>query len=454
MVIECEPGAFGDVRRASRYVKTMEAAVKHGSLVLRQLGGDRAGEVGLQRLLSSDWVTEEALVAQATAQTARAAVGRGVVLAIQDTSEINFKPGKRRRELGPGGHACVVGYFVHPTIAVGASDGGLIGLAGLWMWSRDKKGVSGNHHDRARGEKESQRWLAGAQSGKEVLSGAERVIVVSDRDGDIYADLVQVPDARCAMLTRACQNRALSTGGSLFAAAVTWPLSAPLTVAVERTKEHPARQARLRVRHGRVSIARPQRMPARHAKALPAKVEATLIEVVEEAPPKGHEPLHWYLLYSDPIADFEAAWQVVGFYRKRWRIEQVFQLLKSSGFKIEDSEVSALDHLRKLTVIGLNAAVISQQLVDARDGSQRPATDIIPDQWLPIARALNPVLEGKTTRQKNPHDEGSAAWLAWIIARLGGWNCYGHKAGAKTMRWGYERFVQRALGFSLARAVP
>jgi hypothetical protein len=42
---------------------------------------------------------------------------------------------------------------------------------------------------------------------------------------------------------------------------------------------------------------------------------------------------------------------------------------------------------------------------------------------LSVAEAIGPTLEGNTERQKNPHPPHSLAWLAWIIARLGGWNC-------------------------------
>ena len=57
---------------------------------------------------------------------------------------------------------------------------------------------------------------------------------------------------------------------------------------------------------------------------------------------------------------------------------------------------------------------------------------IIVEQGL-IAEAIGPTLEGKTARQKNHHPLRSLAWLAWIMARLGGWNCYYKPPGPKTM---------------------
>jgi hypothetical protein len=54
--------------------------------------------------------------------------------------------------------------------------------------------------------------------------------------------------------------------------------------------------------------------------------------------------------------------------------------------------------------------------------------------------ALVPTLEGKTERQKNPHPVASLARAGWVIARLGGWNCYYKPPGPITFRRGMEQF--------------
>jgi hypothetical protein len=69
---------------------------------------------------------------------------------------------------------------------------------------------------------------------------------------------------------------------------------------------------------------------------------------------------------------------------------------------------------------------------------------------LPAAEAIGRTLEGKTERQKNRHPLHSLAWLAWIIARLGGWNCYYKPPGPKTMRAGWAPFATMAAGFAMA----
>jgi hypothetical protein len=54
--------------------------------------------------------------------------------------------------------------------------------------------------------------------------------------------------------------------------------------------------------------------------------------------------------------------------------------------------------------------------------------------------ALNATLQGNTQRQRNPHPKLSLAWAAWVVARLGGWNCYYKPPGPITMRRGMEQF--------------
>ena len=101
---------------------------------------------------------------------------------------------------------------------------------------------------------------------------------------------------------------------------------------------------------------------------LPKTVALSLIEVVEQDPPADVEPLHWYLLTTHEIGDATSAWQIVDWYKRRWTIEQLFRILKTQGLQIEDSRVETADRLLKLTAIAAKAAVITLQLMQARDG--------------------------------------------------------------------------------------
>ena len=101
-------------------------------------------------------------------------------------------------------------------------------------------------------------------------------------------------------------------------------------------------------------------------------------------------------------------------------------------------------------VVGLAAACRTIQLVDACDGSPRSATDVIDPALLSAVEAIGATLEGKTERQKNRHPRQSLAWLAWIAARLGGWNCYYRPPGPKTMRASGAQLETMVIVFSVA----
>src|SRR6202158_4252734 len=89
---------------------------------LRRLAkGNRAREVRLNRFLGNAKVTSARVIEGWSEGTAAAAEGRHI-LAIQDTSEINFATtAKRRRGLGEIGHGNGRGVLLHPMLAVDAA---------------------------------------------------------------------------------------------------------------------------------------------------------------------------------------------------------------------------------------------------------------------------------------------------------------------------------------------
>ena len=90
------------------------------------------------------------------------------------------------------------------------------------------------------------------------------------------------------------------------------------------------------------------------------------------------------------------------------------------------------------------------QLRDARDGSTRPATDVIEDDQIAAVAMIGKTLEGRTKRQQNHYKAGSLAWLAWIVARLGGWNCYYKPPGPKTMAAGWQKLATMLAAIKIA----
>jgi hypothetical protein len=416
---------------------------------LRRLSkGERAREVRFNRFLGNAKVTTARIIESWSEGTVAAAEGRHV-LAIQDTSEINFNTTpQRRRGLGEIGKGNGRGVLLHPMLAVDAENGVCLGLLSGQVWTR--KGRRTVSHDlRDLSDKESQRWIATALAAKPLLAKAAMVTAIGDRESDIFALYAGAAEQRFHVITRSMHDRKLAGGTGLYAA------SEDMAVVDKRAILLPARAARaerlapLELRFGAVNLARPQTKFLRH---LPASLPLILVDVREPNAAAGTEPLHWRLLTTHPVANAQEAWRIVEWYKRRWLIEQFFRVLKTQGFKLEDSQIATADRLLKLVAIAAKAAVITIQLLQARDGQgQQPVRLAFNANEVATLTALNQDIEARSKRLKNPHPPDSLAWAAWIIGRLGGWDGYpsSKPPGPITFKHGLEYFHAVAVGWSL-----
>lgn len=421
--------------------------VSRASVCLRRLAaGQRRDIIGFDRFLGNRRVTLEALIEGWGVTTSQACAGRHI-LAIQDTSEINFNTTRQhRRGLGEIGRGNSHGLLLHAMLGVDAETGGIVGLAAGRIWTREGR-VQVSHDKRRLEDKESERWLSTAEAAKPVLALAAMVTEVSDRESDLYLKWARTPEPGFHILTRARHDRAIRGGGTLSTA----PLKRASEAVVELRARpgRPARTARLVTSYAQVEVLCPKKAPE---KGLPKSVAVSLVQVAEIDAPPGVEPIFWQLLTTHPVEDAAMAWQVVEWYRQRWIIEQFFRTLKQQGLQLEDSQLESADRLLKLTAIAARAACTIMQLVQARDGqSQQHAQIVFTQQEIETLRALVPTLEGKTALQKNPHIPLSLAWAAWVIAKLGGWDGYPKSAppGPITFRHGLQHFRAIAHGHSL-----
>src|SRR3954453_17635841 len=116
---------------------------------LRRLaGGVRAREVQVNRFLGNAKVTTARVIESWSTGTVTAAEGRHV-LAIQDTSEINFATtARRRRGLGEICPRNTRGVLLHPMLAVDAESGSCLGLLSGKVWTRQgRRTVSHDQRD-------------------------------------------------------------------------------------------------------------------------------------------------------------------------------------------------------------------------------------------------------------------------------------------------------------------
>jgi hypothetical protein len=390
---------------------------------------------------------------QAGRDTAHLAQGRNV-LVIQDSSNI-VVGGRKAREagfgpVGKGGQ--LGGLCLHALLAVDAGTGAVLGPVDIAVTNRTGGPKQTHYTARALSERESQRWLDGARTASRVLAQAAHITVVADRESDIYQGYAQRP-ANVHLLTRMARDRRILTqeGKSqlLYAFSDTLPVCRTIQVTIPAAPGRKERRTRLQLRFAPVTVRRPQNVKD---KETPRTLTLNLVDIREVGAPATEDAIHWRLLTTHAVSTFTQAVRMLALYRKRWLIEEYFKVLKTGGMDIENARIEKPATMINLTGAAGIAAATIMKLKQARDGLTDDGLETVFDEDDELLfEALTLHLEGNTLKQKNPHRPGTLARAQWVIARLGGWNCYYGKPGPKTYSRGLAKFHDIKLGNNLLK---
>ena len=169
--------------------------------------------------------------------------------------------------------------------------------------------------------------------------------------------------------------------------------------------------------------------------------------VREVKAPRGVEPLEWMLLTKEPVGTLEQATTVVGYYEKRWLIEEFHKAWKS-GCRVEHRPLQSLGNLERMMVITSHVAVRLLQLRSSADelGEKSSCEPILErDEWECLHAMAKP---GKPIPKRPP----TARWALESIARLGGWQDTKRtgRIGWQTLWHGWDIFQNRFVGWRMA----
>lgn len=129
-----------------------------------------------------------------------------VVLAVQDTTELDFTGHVATSGLGPLRHGRERGLLAHSTLAV-TPEGLPLGLLAQDVWARPEPGKTKGKHPLA--ERESQKWLTSlaAVSAERDTAPATQIVSVGEREADIYDLFLAERPPGVELLVRAQHDR-------------------------------------------------------------------------------------------------------------------------------------------------------------------------------------------------------------------------------------------------------
>ena len=108
----------------------------------------------------------------------------------------------------------------------------------------------------------------------------------------------------------------------------------------------------------------------------------TTILAREEHPPAGEKALEWRLLTNRAAETLEAVAQLIDGYRRRWRVEIFFSILKS-GCRVEMLQLGTLERLERALVLYLIIAWRILHLVTWGRNCPNLPCDVVfdPEEW-------------------------------------------------------------------------
>jgi len=447
---------LGDARLQRRLWTVARDLFARPGASLPQACGSRAKTKAAYRLFAHPTMQlDPVLAAHYTATHARL-TAQGIVLAVQDTTTLNYSAHPATEQLGPITNRAEgwLGLHLHSTIAYDP-HGTALGLLQAQCWARDPQAYGKKHrrHQLPIEAKESVKWLRGYAAACAAAQACPQTTVVSvgDREADVYELFLAAAQAgaagqpRAEVLVRAMRERTLAQSQQRV-----WEWL-PQQAAAGQVEIHvPARAGRkariapLAVRFAAVEL----EPPTNKRKLARVKVWAVLAQEVGASP--GGDPICWQLLTTLPVTNFAGAVEKLRWYAQRFQIEVFHRTLKS-GCRMETRQLRHAARLEACLAVDL---VVAWRLVHltklGRQAPELPCTACLEEvQWRVLIAAAQPELR---ETPKPPTLQEAVR----LVATLGGF--LGRKGdgqpGVQCLWRGWQRLEDMVLGWQLAQAAP
>ena len=434
---ELDTVEFYDPRLKRRLFKLVNDFYGQPQAPIPQSCGSYANTIAAYRFFNNQRVSMDKLLRAHTQASIERIKDHKVVLAVQDTTNLNYTTHHATEGLGPIGKGAggAFGLMVHDTMAF-SEKGVPLGLLDVQCWARDRKDVGKNHRRKHLPieEKESMKWLNSYRAVCEVqrLCPDTMLVSVGDRESDIYElflEKVANPQGPELLIRCARSRKRKTDNGYLWDDVLKQDVAGYQVVHVPRRGCQLARDATLQIRHKKLELNPPRRTDY-------PSITVWMVHAQEQdCPPSVKKPLEWMLLTTVSVNSFEQACQRLEWYTQRWGIE-VFHRTVKSGCRIEDRQLGTANSLQACLALDMVVAWRIYNMIKlGREVPDSPCSVFFKEaEW----KALH-VYVHKTPNV--PEKEPTLRQVIRMVASLGGF--LGRKSdgepGATTLWRGLQR---------------
>jgi hypothetical protein len=449
-VTEFAEAELGDLRRTQRLVELATVLAQRPGVSLPEACGDRATLKAAYRFFDNAAIDPQNLLDSHVDATLPRLAAVPLVLAVQDTTELDWTAHPATTGLGPLGHSAHRGLLVHTTLAF-TPERVPLGVLAQQVWARDPAeiGKRATRKQRAITEKESQKWLTSVEAVLAARSACPRTrfVSVGDREADVYDLLAVERPAGVDLLIRAAWDRCVTQPEHyVWATVAACPVAATATAQVPRRGPQPPRTASLAVRWCPLTLCPPRHRKREH---LPT-VRLWAVQALEEMPPAGTDPIEWLLLTTCAVHTPAEALERVDWYACRWGVEVWHRILKS-GCRIEARQLETAERLQRcLPLYSVIAWRIFYATMLSRAVPEAPCTALLElEEWQALYCAIH---RTPTPPPEPPSLRQAVHWLA----RLGGFlDRRGDGEPGATVLWkGFQHLTDLTTMYCIMRPPP
>ena len=375
-----------------------------------------------------------------------------VVLAIQDTTELDYTDRRGSPDLGCMRYPETKGFYSHNHLIFNPNGLGL-GIFDQVLWNYRPEEVGKKRENRkqtAFEDKASYRWyeqFEALQDTFETLPDTT-AISITDREGDIH-ELLQarrLPTVHYIIRGRGDRSEDVSkinVRERLQSQPIvkTYEVTVPANHKNKKNKI-PKRVAKVGLSYQNLTLNAPFR---KKDSLIPVKpIDVTVVYVKEIDPPEDvKEPIEWVLYTSLSVHSMEDALQIVEYYKLRWLIE-IFHFVLKQGAKVEQLDIETAHGLQNAIVTYAMIALQVQNLRYAtQEYGQQPLDEVdnleaTSEDYKLLASFLN-----QKHQTQHPVDkiEPTVSDFFNLIAQLGGFQFQKNReAGVKIMWRGWQQW--------------
>lgn len=415
---------LGDKRLNQRLLNTTIKLGQQPGFSANKACDDWASTKAVYRLFDNDKVNPNNILCPHIEKTIERSLAYPFILAIQDSSGVNFTNHNAKKGMGQIGTGDprpssknAMGLYMHPTLAV-SPDGLPLGLLNNYFWKRGDESE----------EKESSRWTSSIEDIHERAKGELNILSLSDRESDFNNFFLSHREINQHFLIRSRANRKIMESQyKLHEYIRTQKTVLSFEQEVQNKKGKNNRQvkksqkgrfknndgsssriAKLNVQYCSVNLI----LDSGHRNRADIELPVSVIRVFESEREmeEGEYLIDWILITSLEIKSANQAKLMVEYYATRWRIEEFFKILKS-GCKVEDSRYKTYE--RTTRFIALNMVIAWRIFYMShleRHAGDSPCTSFLTEiEWKALWCRIH---KSKELPDKIPTVKEAVRWIA------------------------------------------